>query len=63
MNFWRQKLENVPCTAEEMEQAAEGAFLLGFYFRNPEEERGLAGITGNFEYITNSERNAKTCYF
>ena len=29
-----------------MDSAAEGAFVMGFYFRNPVEERGVAGITG-----------------
>ena len=30
-----------------MDAVAEGAFVMGFYFRNPIEERGVAGITGN----------------
>ena len=50
--FWRQKLEDIPCTQEEMEQAADGAFVIGYYFRNRVIERGVAGITGS-KYIAN----------
>ena len=46
-DFWLRDLEDVPCTAEEMNQAADGAFVIGFYYRNPLPERGIAGITGN----------------
>ena len=53
--FWRQNLDvdNVPCTIEEMDQAIDGAFLLGFFFRNPVTEKGIAGITGetNWHFI------------
>ena len=45
--FWRTNLDDVPCTVEEMEEAADGAFVLGFYYRNPVIERGIAGLTGN----------------
>ena len=45
--FWRHNLDDVPCTLEEMDLAAEGAFVIGFFFRNPTIERGVAGITGN----------------
>ena len=31
-----------------MEQAVDGAFLFGFAFLNPKEERGIAGMTGKF---------------
>ena len=44
--FWRSHLEDVPCTAEEMEQAADGAFVIGFYYRNRLLTRGIAGLTG-----------------
>ena len=44
--FWRQKLDNVPCSDEEMEQAADGAILTAFYFKNPYPERGISGLTG-----------------
>ena len=46
--FWRINLDNVPCTEEEMEQAADGAFTFGYYFRNRINERGIAGITGAY---------------
>ena len=45
--FWRTNLDDVSCTVEEMEEAADGAFVLGFYYRNPVIERGIAGLTGN----------------
>ena len=48
VNFWRENLDGVPCTAGEMDAAAEGAFVMGFHFRNPVEERGVAGITGRY---------------
>jgi hypothetical protein len=44
--FWRVKLHDVECTVEEMEEAAEGAFLTGPIFKNPFEERGVADLTG-----------------
>ena len=46
--FWRINLDDVPCSVEEMEKAADGAFVLGFYYRNRLIERGIAGLTGNF---------------
>ena len=44
--FWRTNLDDVPCTVEEMEAAADGAFVLGFYYWNPVLEKGIAGLTG-----------------
>ena len=44
--FWRQNLDDVPCTVEEMELSAEGAFVLGFYYKNPLPEKGIANFTG-----------------
>ena len=44
--FWRINLDEVPCTVEEMEAAADGAFVLGFYYWNPVLEKGIAGLTG-----------------
>ena len=45
--FWRRNLDNVPCTLEEMEEAADGAFIFAYYFKNPnKDERGLTGLTG-----------------
>ena len=46
--FWRENLDEVPCSVEQMEQAVDGAFLFGFAFLNPKEERGIAGMTGKF---------------
>ena len=45
--FWRIKLDEVSCTAQEMELAADGAFVIGHYYWNPLIERGIAGLTGN----------------
>ena len=51
--FWRHNLDDVPCTVEEMELAADGAFVIGFFFRNPVIERGIAGLTGkNKNWVT-----------
>ena len=44
--FWRTDLEDVPCSEEEMEQAARGAFVFGYYPKNRIIERGIAGLTG-----------------
>ena len=49
--FWRTNLDDVPCTAEEMEKAADGAFVIGFYYFSPLVERGIAGVTGMYLYI------------
>ena len=48
MEFWRTNLDNVGCTEREMEQAADGAFVIGYYFRNRVNERGIAGLTGMY---------------
>ena len=44
--FWRRNLDDVDCTENEMEQAVEGAFFIGYYYRNRLYERGIAGLTG-----------------
>ncbi|XP_053374069.1 gamma-aminobutyric acid type B receptor subunit 1-like [Mercenaria mercenaria] len=44
-NFWRENLDEVDCTKEEMEEAGEGAFFTGPVFKNPIEERGVADLT------------------
>ena len=44
--FWRTNLEDIPCTEEDMEQAADGAFVIGYYPKNRIIERGVAGLTG-----------------
>ena len=43
--FWRTKLDDVPCTEEEMELAADGAFVFGYFFYNQRDERGIADLT------------------
>ncbi|XP_053374067.1 gamma-aminobutyric acid type B receptor subunit 1-like [Mercenaria mercenaria] len=45
INFWRENLDEVDCTKEEMEEAGEGAFFTGPIFKNPIEERGVAYLT------------------
>ena len=42
------KLDDVECTRQEMEEAAEGAFLTGPIFKNPFEERGIANLIGKY---------------
>ena len=44
--FWRRNLDDIPCSADEMETAADGTFLTSFYFINPSQEPGIAGLTG-----------------
>jgi hypothetical protein len=44
--FWRINLENVGCTVQEMDLAAEGSFITGPVYQNPIEERGVANLTG-----------------
>lgn len=44
--FWREHNHEVDCTVEEMEQAAEGVFLVVSVYFNPVEERGVANLTG-----------------
>ncbi|XP_053374068.1 gamma-aminobutyric acid type B receptor subunit 1-like [Mercenaria mercenaria] len=44
-NFWRENLDEVDCTREEMEEAGEGAFFTGPIFKNPIEEKGVADLT------------------
>ena len=63
--FWRHNLDidNVPCTVEEMEQSVDGAFLLGFFFRNPVLERGIAGITGILFFLCIVLSRIKTNYY
>ncbi|XP_060600012.1 gamma-aminobutyric acid type B receptor subunit 1-like [Ruditapes philippinarum] len=43
--FWRINLENVGCTVQEMDLAAEGSFITGPVYQNPIEERGVANLT------------------
>ena len=53
--FWRQNLHEVSCSEDEMEEAVDGAFITGFYFKNPSQERGVSGLTGKelwSSYIT-----------
>ena len=47
--FWRLNLDDVPCTLEEMELAVDGTFQIGFFLRNPNVERGIAGYTGKHQ--------------
>ena len=49
-DFWRPR-NDVSCTADEMKEAIEGAFLMGSFVRNHIEERGIAGITGKLGFI------------
>ena len=49
--FWRQNLDTVPCSVEQMNKVAEGAFILGQYYRNRIDERGIAGLTGNIDLV------------
>lgn len=49
--FWRVNLHDVDCTEEQMDQAAEGAFLVVATYFNPIEERGIANLTGMFKAI------------
>ena len=49
--FWRTHLDDVPCTVEEMEAAADGAFVIGFYYRNRLLTRGVAGLTGMWRIL------------
>ena len=51
LEFWRQSLDDVPCSEKEMEQAADGAFVIGFYVRNRNIERGIAGLTGKLKFL------------
>ncbi|XP_052793057.1 gamma-aminobutyric acid type B receptor subunit 1-like [Mya arenaria] len=48
--FWKQGLESISCTAEELSQVAEGVFLIRPVFNNPIEERGIANMT-NSEFM------------
>ncbi|XP_052245674.1 gamma-aminobutyric acid type B receptor subunit 1-like [Dreissena polymorpha] len=48
-NFWQSRLDDIGCTAEQMNAAAEGSFLTSAIFYNPIEERGIANIT-SFEF-------------
>lgn len=50
--FWRINLDNVPCSEEEMELAADGAFVIGYYFRDRVIRRGIAGLTGLSKIIS-----------
>ena len=52
MEFWRMKLDSIPCSEEEMEKAADGAFTFGNYNRNRINEKGIAGITGMYLTVT-----------
>ena len=45
-SFWRQNLDEVDCTLDQMEIAAEGIFLVVSVYYNPVVERGLANLTG-----------------
>ena len=46
-DFWKPRNE-VTCTEEEMDQAMEGAFIMGSFIQNPRSERGIAGLTGSY---------------
>ncbi|XP_052233278.1 gamma-aminobutyric acid type B receptor subunit 1-like [Dreissena polymorpha] len=48
-NFWQSRLDDIGCTAEQMNAAVEGSFLTSAIFYNPIEERGIANIT-SFEF-------------
>ena len=43
--FWREKLEDVDCTPEEMIQSAEGSFFIEFTEDGRTEKRGIANVT------------------
>lgn len=44
--FWREKLDDIECTLEEMNIAAEGVFLFKHSHRDPDYTKGIANITG-----------------
>jgi len=43
--FWRTKLDQISCTADEMNEVAEGLFLIKHANNNMEEKTGIANIT------------------
>lgn len=45
-HFWKTNLDSVSCSESEMILAVDGAIFTGAVFKNPEEERGLANLTG-----------------
>ena len=46
LEFWKQGLDDLGCSEDEMRQAAEGAFMISHFKRNQLVERGIAGLTG-----------------
>lgn len=48
LEFWRINLHDIPCSEEEMELAADGSFVIGYYVMNPVIQRGVANLTGLF---------------
>ncbi|KAH3775307.1 hypothetical protein DPMN_176708 [Dreissena polymorpha] len=50
-NFWQSRLDDIGCTAEQMNAAVEGSFLTSAIFYNPIEERGIANITSTSDGI------------
>lgn len=45
-NFWREKLDDIDCTEEEMDLVAEGMFLFKHSHKDPNYSIGIANITG-----------------
>jgi len=45
-NFWRENIEDVDCTVEEMNEAAEGMFLFKNSHRDPNYKIGIANVSG-----------------
>ena len=46
-NFWSEYLEDVPCSADEMKQAVEGALFTGVFYNHNSTRQTIAGMTGN----------------
>ena len=42
--WWRDGLDVIDCTKDEMDVAADGHILTGFFTYNPKLERGIAGL-------------------
>ena len=57
-NWWRDGLKLLSCSLEQMDVAADGHILTGFFTYNPKLERGIAGLNElEYRQIYNSRVN------
>lgn len=49
--FWNTKLDDIDCTADQMNQVAEGLFLIKHANNNMDQQRGISNITCNVSAV------------